>query len=82
MPSRSAASALKNSGGADSATSTSWRALTQSEDTYFYNRGRRARTASTGNGHAIQDEARELSLGSSPGIDLGRAAAGLVPDRS
>ena len=57
-------------------------ALTVSEDTYFYLVGAAA-NGSTGNGHAIQNTARELGLGSRPGIDLaGGGSAGMVPDRA
>ena len=55
-------------------------ALTVSEDTYFYLVGAAA-NGPTGNGHAIQDAARELGLGSSPGIDVaGGGSPGLIPD--
>jgi len=57
-------------------------ALTVSEDTFFYRVGAAA-NGSTGDGHAIQNAARELGLGSSPGIDIaGGGSAGLVPDRA
>jgi penicillin-binding protein 2 len=51
-------------------------ALTVSEDTYFYLVGESANS-----GQAIQDEARALGLGRSPGIDLpGGGRRGVVPD--
>ena len=57
-------------------------ALTVSEDTYFYRVGAAA-NGSTGDGHAIQNTARELGLGSKPGIDIaGGGGAGLIPDRA
>jgi penicillin-binding protein 2 len=56
-------------------------ALTVSEDTFFYLVGQNA-NGPTGDGHAIQNAARALGLGSSPGIDLpGGGARGTVPDR-
>lgn len=52
-------------------------ALTQSVDTYFYKVG----AVANGGSFPIQHEARELGLGSSPGIDLpGGGNAGVVPD--
>lgn len=57
------------------------KALTVSEDTYFYLVGENA-NGPTGDGHAIQNAARALGLGSSPGIDLpGGGQRGTVPDR-
>jgi penicillin-binding protein 2 len=57
-------------------------ALAVSEDTFFYPIGAQA-FGLAGGGEAIQDEARELGLGRSPGIDLpGGGYAGIVPDRS
>ena len=71
-----------NSGGADMGNLDLVQALARSEDTYFYLVGAAA-NGPTGNGHAIQNEARWLGLGSSPGIDLpGGGSAGLVPDRA
>ncbi|MGH2849595.1 MAG: penicillin-binding transpeptidase domain-containing protein, partial [Solirubrobacteraceae bacterium] len=54
-------------------------ALTVSEDTYFYLVGAAA-NGLDGQGHSIQNTARELGLGRSPGIDLGGGASGLIPD--
>jgi len=57
-------------------------ALTVSEDTYFYLVGAAA-NGITGNGHAIQNAARELGLGSPPGIDVaGGGSPGFIPDRA
>ncbi len=71
---------FQNSGGADLGNLDLVQALTVSEDTYFYLVGAAA-NGPTGNGHAIQNEARWLGLGHSPGIDLpGGGSPGLVPD--
>jgi len=73
---------LHNSGGANYGNLDLVDALEVSEDTYFYLVGAAANGAN-GTGHAIQDEARALGLGSSLGIDLGDGGApGLVPDRA
>ena len=66
-----------NSGGADYGDQDLENALRLSEDTYFYRVG-----AQANGGEAIQDEARALGLGRSPGIDLPGAKAGIVPDRA
>jgi penicillin-binding protein 2 len=56
------------------------KALQESVDTYFYLVGEKANGVN-GDGHAIQDAARALGLGSHPGIDLpGGGSAGIVPD--
>ena len=66
-----------NSGQANDGNLDLLGALTQSEDTYFYLVGESA-NGSNGDGHAIQNEARALGLGSSPGIDLpGGGGAGV-----
>jgi penicillin-binding protein 2 len=71
---------FQNSGGANYGNLDLVQALTVSEDTYFYEIGDQA-NGPTGNGRAIQNEARWLGLGSSPGIDLPYGGApGLVPD--
>jgi penicillin-binding protein 2 len=77
----SATLCLHNSGGANLGNLDLVQALTVSEDTYFYLVGAAANGA-TGNGHAIQNEARELGLGQAPEIDLPGASAGLIPDRA
>ena len=65
-----------NSGQADYGDRDLVDALMVSEDTYFYKVGAAANLTND-----IQDEARALGLGSSPGIDLpGGGAAGVVPD--
>jgi penicillin-binding protein 2 len=65
-----------NSGQANDGNLDLLGALTQSEDTYFYLVG-----AAANRTNAIQDEARALGLGGSPGIDLpSGGAAGVVPD--
>ena len=74
-----AAKSFCNSGGADYGPKNLVGAIAVSEDTYFYPLG------ATLNGHgkdlALQDEARELGLGRSPGIDLpGGGYTGIVPD--
>jgi penicillin-binding protein 2 len=75
----SAAKSFCNSGGADYGPQNLIGALKLSEDTYFYPLG------ATLNGHGqdleLQDEARALGLGRSPGIDLpGGGYTGIVPD--
>ena len=66
-----------NSGSANYGNLDLVNALTVSEDTYFYKVG----AAANGGSWPIQREARELGLGTSPGIDLpGGGAAGVVPD--
>jgi penicillin-binding protein 2 len=66
-----------NSGSANYGNLDLVNALTVSEDTYFYKLG----AAANGGSWPIQREARELGLGTSPGIDLpGGGAAGVVPD--
>ena len=71
-----------NSGGTNYGNKDLVGALTVSEDTYFYLVGAAA-NGSTGNGHAIQDTARQLGLGSSPGIDVaGGGSPGLIPDQA
>ena len=75
----SAAQSFHNSGGASYGNLDLSSALAVSEDTYFYPLG----NALNGNGRnlALQDEARALGLGRSPGIDLpGGGYAGIVPD--
>jgi len=74
-----AAKSFCNSGGANYGNQDLVGALAVSEDTFFYPLG----SALNGNGKdlALQDEARSLGLGSSPGIDLpGGGYAGIVPD--
>jgi penicillin-binding protein 2 len=66
-----------NSGGAAYGDLDLENALRVSEDTYFYRVG-----AQANGGEAIQNEARALGLGRSPGIDLPGAKAGIVPDRA
>jgi penicillin-binding protein 2 len=70
-----------NSGRNDYGNQSLVGALTVSEDTYFYLVGQSA-NGSSGDGHAIQNAARALGLGRSPGIDLpGGGARGTVPDK-
>jgi penicillin-binding protein 2 len=74
------AESFRNSGGADYPNVDLVNALAESVDTYFYPLGASANVA-TGDGGAIQAEARKLGLGGSPGIDLpGGGFAGIVPD--
>ena len=73
------AQSFHNSGGANYGNLPLADALAVSEDTYFYPLGK----ALNGDGKdlALQNEARSLGLGSSPGIDLpGGGDAGVVPD--
>lgn len=73
---------LRNSGGANYGNLDLVNALEVSEDTYFYLVGAAA-NGSNGTDLAIQDEARELGLGSSLGIDVGDGGLpGLVPDKA
>ena len=66
-----------NSGSANFGDLDLVNALTVSEDTYFYKVG----AAANGGSWPIQREARQLGLGTSPGIDLpGGGTAGVVPD--
>jgi penicillin-binding protein 2 len=68
-----------NSGSANYGNLDLVNALTVSEDTYFYRVG----AAANGGSWPIQREARELGLGTSPGIDLpGGGTAGVVPDKA
>jgi penicillin-binding protein 2 len=68
-----------NSGGSDYGNENLVGALMVSEDTYFYPIGSAAN--GNGTGEAIQQTARALGLGRSPGIDLpGGGYAGIVPD--
>jgi penicillin-binding protein 2 len=70
-----------NSGGADYGAQNLVGALAVSEDTFFYPLG--AEMNGNGEDLALQDEARALGLGRSPGIDVGDGgAAGILPDFS
>jgi len=74
-----AAQSFRNSGGANYGNKDLVGALAVSEDTYFYPLGK----ALNGDGTdlALQNQARSLGLGSSPGVDLpGGGDAGVVPD--
>ncbi len=67
-----------NSGGANYGNQDLLNALALSEDTFFYPIGAAANGTET-----IQEEARRLGLGRSPGIDLpGGGYGGIVPDQS
>jgi len=75
-----------NSGSANYGNLDLVSALRVSEDTYFYLVGAAANNlvgVTRDATHSIQNQARLLGLGSSPGIDLlGGGRAGVVPDRA